>query len=139
MYPQQFSSGVLTFPSNFQFTAYGTATLTVASGSLASAVSSSSIVVRAAEPAFQPTTLSFNTITTNSVQGSFTAATGNPTGYLVLRNTSVITGTPADGTAYTAGTSNIGTNSVIYTGSGTSFSSTGLTSRQYLLLCSVCL
>lgn len=124
--PAAFSSGTLTFPNNFRFTAHGTATLTVASGSLTGATSSS-VVVRAAEPSAQPTVLTFNpnTITATSMEGSFSAASGNPADYLVLRKAgSAPTEIPEDGTAY-AGT--FGTSTVVHNGSGTSFSSTGLT------------
>lgn len=79
------------------------------------------------EPTAQPTSLNLTTVpTNNSMQGSFTAATGSPTGYIILRNTSAISVPPQDGLTYTAGTSLVGTSSVVFTGSGTTFSSTNL-------------
>lgn len=87
-------------------------------------------ITLATEPTSQPTNLSFSTLATSSFNVSFTAASGTPDFYLVLRRSgSAPTGTPADGTAYTLNQTNIGsgTNTVAYVGSATSFSETGLT------------
>jgi len=120
-----FSSGALTFPTNFQFTSYGTSTLTVASGTLTSATSGT-IVVRAAEPVAQPTGLTFNTITANTMNGSFTAATGSPAGYLVVRKeVSAPIGLPADGSTYSVGDPTAD-GTVVHSGATTSFSDAGL-------------
>jgi len=59
------------------------------------------------------------------MNGSFTAAPGSPTGYIVLRNTVVVTDIPADGTTYTAGNM-VGLSAVVSFGSSSSFASTGL-------------
>lgn len=121
--PSAFVSGTLTFPNNFRFTTYGTTTLTVSSGSLIGATSNS-IVVQASEPTAQPTGLVFTTVSATFMNASFTAALGNPSGYLVLRKAGLApTEVPVDGTTY-SGTYN--TSTVVHTGSETTFSSTGL-------------
>lgn len=80
----------------------------------------------AIEPTTQPSNLTFNSFTQTSFNASFSAASGAPAGYLVLRKTSSApTGTPADGTAYTIG-SPIGDGVVVSTGPSTSFFQTGL-------------
>ncbi len=87
------------------------------------------LVVRATEPDFQPTSLTFNTITGNSLKGAFVAASGSPTGYIVLRMAnSAPTDTPADGSTYTAGTSIIGESTVVGFGNSLTFTDAGLTS-----------
>ncbi|MEJ0058045.1 MAG: fibronectin type III domain-containing protein [Bacteroidota bacterium] len=83
------------------------------------------LIVRAAEPGAQPGSLAFINITADAMNGSFTQAANSPIGYVVLRNTNAITDEPADGSVYVAGTS-IGTSTVIYAGSSTSFTSSGL-------------
>lgn len=81
------------------------------------------------QPTNQPTQLTFNAITSTSMDGSFTAATGSPTGYLVLRREGAApTGTPTDGTIYTEA-DNIGDGTVIFNGSGTTFNSTTLSAE----------
>src|SRR5690606_4440444 len=76
------------------------------------------------EPTAQPTALAFSNVQAASMNGSFTAASGNPTGYLVLRKAgSAPAEVPVDGTTY-SGT--FGTSTVVHNGSGISFSSTGL-------------
>lgn len=59
---------------------------------------------------------------------SWTAATGSPAGYLVLRRTGASpTGAPSDGVAYTAGQT-IGDGTVAYSGSAATANLSGLTS-----------
>ena len=59
-----------------------------------------------AEPTAQPTALVFSSVTTTSFNTAFTAASGSPDGYLVLRSTSAsLSANPADGTTYTVGNS----------------------------------
>ena len=92
------------YATNSQGTTYTTAT---------------TITTLAAEPTAAPSNLVFSSVTTIGFNVSFTAATGSPAGYLVLRRSgSAPTGTPADGTAYTVGQTNIGggTNTVAYVG-----------------------
>jgi Secretion system C-terminal sorting domain len=80
------------------------------------------------QPANQPTVISFSAVTSTSMNVSFTAATGSPAGYLVLRKGgSAPAELPVDGTAYTAG-SVIGTSTVAFVGSTTSLSATSLPS-----------
>lgn len=82
---------------------------------------------RSPEPTAQPTGLNFSTITATAMNASFTAATGSPTGYIVLRRQGAApTGVPADGTVYTAGNT-LGDGTVVHSGSGTTFNNTGLT------------
>ena len=87
------------------------------------------LTVRAIEPVAQPTALTFSAITSNSMNGVFTAAAGSPAGYIVLRKEGgAVTDQPEDGTTYVAGSSTIGTSTVISVGSGITFSSAGLNS-----------
>lgn len=87
------------------------------------------------EPTAQPTALTFNNITVSSLGGSFTAGSGSPTGYLVLRRAgSAPTFIPADGTAYTAGAQ--GDAIVVSSAAGTTFTDAGLvagTTYQYAI------
>lgn len=78
------------------------------------------------EPTAQPTTPVFTSITSSSLNVSFTAATGSPDGYLVLRKAgSSPTDVPADQQVYTVG-STIGTSTVVHVGSALSFAQSGL-------------
>ncbi|MBX7151962.1 fibronectin type III domain-containing protein [bacterium] len=79
----------------------------------------------ASEPTAQAPTISFTSITTNSMIVNWTAASPAPSGYLVVRTTST-SADPADGTTYVAGSSTLGNGTVVYIGSGTSFTSSGL-------------
>jgi len=90
-----------------------------------SGTSLDNFLVLAQEPAAQASNLSFGTITTAAMNGSFTAASGSPTGYIVLRNTVVVTDIPADGTTYTGGNT-VGLSTVVSLGSSSSFASSGL-------------
>jgi len=79
----------------------------------------------ALEPTAQPINLQFASVNDVSFSVSFTAATGSPTGYLVLRKTgSSPTGVPADGTVYTT---TLGSDAVVHNSAATNFSQTGLT------------
>lgn len=79
-----------------------------------------------AAPAAQPTALTLTPGLTQ-VAGSFTAATGAPTGYLVVRYAQGAVTTPPDnGTTYTAGQA-LGLGTVVSAGSTTTFNSAGLT------------
>ena len=81
----------------------------------------------ASEPKAQPTALAFSNVGSTTMTVSFTAASPKADGYLVLRRTGAVpTGSPADGATYTAGQT-IGDGVVEFTGSGISFSETGLT------------
>ncbi len=71
-----------------------------------------------------PTALSFTT-TSNSISGSFTAASGTNS-YLVVRSTnSSLSATPANGTTYAAGNS-LGGGTVVSYGTSTSFTASSL-------------
>jgi hypothetical protein len=79
----------------------------------------------ALEPTAQPTGLQFASVTDVGFTVSYTAATGSPTGYLVLRKTSSApVSVPVDGTTYTT---TVGTDAVVYNGAATTFAQTGLT------------
>ena len=54
-----------------------------------------------AKPSAAPTGLSFGSITSNSISGSFNAASGSPNGYTVFYSTSSTAPTPVTGTNYT--------------------------------------
>ena len=74
-----------------------------------------------ATPTSQPTALSFPSNTATSIGGSFTAASGAPSGYVVVVSTSASLGaTPTNGTAYTAG-STIGSGTVVQASNATTF------------------
>lgn len=77
-------------------------------------------------PAAQPATLTFGTITSTSIEGSFTAASQAPNGYLVVAsNNSSLTSLPVDGTNYNLG-DNIGDGYVVSNNSSITFSATSL-------------
>ncbi|MBX2917240.1 MAG: hypothetical protein KF856_18375 [Cyclobacteriaceae bacterium] len=83
------------------------------------------LTILASQPSSQPTSLQFSSIATASMNVSFTAATGSPTGYLVLRKAGAPPSeVPIDANQY-AGT--FGASTVVYNGSSTSFTSSGLT------------
>lgn len=86
----------------------------------------------ATEPTAQPTLLSFTNVQSTSLTVGFTAATGSPAGYIVLRKSgSSPTDVPVDAAAYTQGAT-IGTSIVAYVGNGLTFNETGLTATtQY--------
>ncbi|MCC6760610.1 MAG: endonuclease [Chitinophagaceae bacterium] len=81
-------------------------------------------------PSAAPTNLVLTTAST-AIAGSFTGS-ASADGYVVFRSTSSSLGfTPFDGIPYTAGQT-VGTGVVVYTGTNTSFSATGLTAgTQY--------
>jgi trimeric autotransporter adhesin len=84
----------------------------------------------ALEPTAQPTAFNKSSITTTSFTVSFTAASGPPTGYIVLRKGGAVAPTevPVDGTEYTLG-GTIGTSTVAYVGTAATFPQTALTAN----------
>lgn len=75
----------------------------------------------ASEPSTQPSALTFSSVKTYRVTGTFLAATPAPEGYIVLRRTAAaITDLPTDGTVYKRGDL-IGNSQVVYSGTSTSF------------------
>ena len=79
-------------------------------------------------PTAQPTSLVLTGASTTSVGGSFTAEP-SAYGYLVVKTTTSSAPTnPVDGTTYTAGSSALG-GTIVYAGTSTSFTSTGLTAN----------
>jgi len=80
-------------------------------------------------PSDQASAIVFGTVTGSSQAFTFTAAPSSPTGYLIVRSAGPLTGAPANGTVYSAGTS-IGTNgTVVAVSNSTTVSSTGLSSN----------
>lgn len=83
----------------------------------------------AAAPTAQPTNLSFTNVKSYKFNNSFTAAAGNPTGYLVLRSTGSAANTvPADAVAYSTGDV-LGNARVMSTNTTTSFLNEGTTAN----------
>lgn len=81
----------------------------------------------AADPTASASAMSFASVTTTSYQVNYVAATGTPTGYLVLRKLgSSPTGIPIDGATYSI-SNQIGDGEVVYLGGGTTFPQTSLT------------
>ncbi|MES2410051.1 MAG: fibronectin type III domain-containing protein, partial [Bacteroidota bacterium] len=86
-------------------------------------------------PTAQPTTLTFNTFTSTSVNGTFTAASPAASGYLIVRSSSATPPTLTNGTTYAVGVTTLtpGTTRVIQgsavTSNSVSFSDSGLTSN----------
>lgn len=77
-------------------------------------------------PTAQPAALNFGTITGNSIDGSFTAASPAPNNYLIIiSNNSNLTSLPVDGIDYNPG-DNVGDGYVIANGNAVNFSATGL-------------
>ncbi len=78
------------------------------------------------QPSSQPTGLNLTTPTSTSVNGSFTASAPAADQYLVVQSTSnSLSALPADGISYSQGQS-LGGGTIITSGSGTSFSASGL-------------
>jgi len=81
-----------------------------------------------AEPVAQPTNIQFSSITSSSITVSYTAATGSPAGYLVLRRAgSSSTFVPTYNASYTLGQQVSTGVFVAYTGANLSFVDMGLT------------
>jgi len=77
-------------------------------------------------PSVQPTALQFSSSTTSTIGGSFTGSSPSSDGYLVLASDNNLLATnPIDGSIYQVG-DEIGDAVVVSTGSGTSFTATGL-------------
>jgi len=77
-------------------------------------------------PAASPTALMLNVTSATTVQGSFTAASPAPDEYLVVATANgSLTANPADSFVFNPG-DNVGDGIVIYRGSNTSFTATGL-------------
>ncbi len=80
-------------------------------------------------PASQPTSLNLTTVSSSAVDGSFTAASPAPYGYLVVAypTSGSPSSNPTDGVTYALGDP-LGTGLVVGVGTGTTFSATGLES-----------
>ncbi|MFM6924303.1 MAG: fibronectin type III domain-containing protein, partial [Ferruginibacter sp.] len=77
-------------------------------------------------PANSPTGLVLTPISPSQINGSFTAAAGSPSGYLVVRYPAgSATTNPVNGTTYTAGGS-LGAGKIVSSAAVTTFSATGL-------------
>jgi hypothetical protein len=104
-------------------------------GSCDSTYLTGTVITGCTTPTAQPTTLVLNTITNNSLSGSFTAASPAPSGYLIVRSSSAIPPTLTNGTTYAVGFTGLtpGTTRVIQgsavTSNAVTFTDTGLTSN----------
>lgn len=77
-------------------------------------------------PTNQPTALTFPSVGTAQISGSFTAASGSPNGYLVVRYPAGSpTTAPSNGVIYTTGNA-LGAGTVVSSAAGTTFTATGL-------------
>jgi hypothetical protein len=110
--PTAFTSGVLAFASDFQFTSFGTTTLSVASGTLTGAVTTG-ITVLASPPTIS-STISFSAESSTTINANYSG--GNGTSHLVVvsANTAPNT-TPSQGVSY-APNSAFGTGAVFGNG-----------------------
>lgn len=84
-------------------------------------------------PSAQPTALTFPTLTSTSLNGTFTAASPAPSGYLIVRSTSATPPTLTNGVTYAVGPT-LGAGTLVIQGSAVtsnavSFSDSGLTSN----------
>ncbi|MDF2453477.1 MAG: hypothetical protein K0S26_2981 [Bacteroidota bacterium] len=81
----------------------------------------------ATEPSTQPSNLIFSNIKSYRASATFTAASGSPDGYLVIKKetSSAITDVPADGISYQIGDA-VGNSKVIYKGLGTNIGLTNI-------------
>ena len=78
-------------------------------------------------PTTQATNLIFGGVTNAAINGTYTAATSTPDGYVVIRTTGAAPTNPVNGTTYAAGAAALG-GTVVAVGNSTVFaSSTGLT------------
>ncbi|MFY7885213.1 MAG: beta strand repeat-containing protein, partial [Dolichospermum sp.] len=78
-------------------------------------------------PTDQATNLQLTTITSNSLQASFTVAASSPSGYLVVRsNSNTLSSYPVNATSYAVGNA-LGGGVVVQSSIGTSFSESSLT------------
>ena len=68
------------------------------------------------------------TPTSGQVALTWTASTGSPPGYIVIRHTAAITGGPSDGSNYAVSNA-VGNGTVVYAGTTNSFTDTGLTNE----------
>jgi hypothetical protein len=111
-----FNSGVTSLSPNttYYYQAYATNTSGTSYGGVIS------FTTLKAEPSAQATSLVFSSVATTSFSTAFTAATGSPDGYIVIRSTSSsLSADPVDGTTYTAGNS-LGGGTVVSVGSSIS-------------------
>lgn len=78
-------------------------------------------------PSAQPTALTFSNVALTSLTGTFTAATGSPAGYIVIRRQNAApTSVPVSGTTYTIGNT-IGDATIVQSGAAVTFNDAGLT------------
>ncbi|WP_299889404.1 GEVED domain-containing protein [uncultured Lacinutrix sp.] len=79
-----------------------------------------------ATPIAQPTALTFDTITSSTIAGTFTAASPTPDNYLIVINTTGITPVPVNATNYNIGDTIGAGNTVIDNDNNLVFSTSGL-------------
>lgn len=78
-------------------------------------------------PIAQPTALTFNSVTSSTISGSFTAASPTPDNYLIVMNTTGLPPTPINATSYNIGDTIGAGNTVIDNDNNLTFSTSGLT------------
>lgn len=89
---------------------------------------SGTVTAACTTPSAQATSLAFANITTTSIDVSYTAASPAADNYLVVQSTSsTLSGNPIDATTYAVNDA-LGGGTVVYNGSGTSFTASGLSS-----------
>jgi hypothetical protein len=76
-------------------------------------------------PTTQPTLFVAGSTDGTTAPASFTAASGTPNGYLVVRSIGALSGTPTDAVSYNAGDT-FGSGTVVQLSASTSFTATGL-------------
>ena len=79
-------------------------------------------------PSAQPTALTFPTLTSTSLNGSFTAASPAPSGYLIVRSNSATPPTLTNGITYADGSTALGAGTLVIQGSAVTSNTTSFTS-----------
>jgi hypothetical protein len=79
-------------------------------------------------PSAQPTALTFPTLTSTSLNGSFTAASPAPSGYLIVRSNSATPPTLTNGITYAVGSTALGAGTLVIQGSAVTSNTTSFTS-----------
>lgn len=123
---------IIEFNGTTTLTNYNTAAITSSTGSQ---------TTLSTEPTAQPTAINFSAITNTSFTVGFTAATGSPTGYLIIRKSGSAPAQPADlpvdGTTYTVNAA-LGGSTVVQVSNAVSLAQTSLTpaTEYYYLIVS---
>ena len=87
-----------------------------------------SVLTGCTTPSAQPTALTFNTLTSTSLNGSFTAASPAPSGYLIVRSNGATPPTLTNGVTYAVGSTALGVGTLVIQGSAVTSNTTSFTS-----------